>query len=74
MEDAVLEQKFIPKMKPLEGEKKRISMEEERTPLSNCKEKYFSFPSAYVDKVKWLKGLISQVVSEVEESIPVEVR
>ena len=53
MEDAVLEDKFITKRKPLEGEKKHESMEEKRTPLSDCKEKYSSLQTAYLDKVKW---------------------
>ena len=59
-------------LKPLEGEKKHESMEEERTPLSDCKEKYSSLPTAYLDKVKWFKSLISQLGSEVEETTPVE--
>ena len=49
-------------------------MEEERTPLSNCKEKDFSLPAEYVDKVKWFKSLRFQLGSEVKGSIPVEVK
>ena len=74
MKEAVIENKSIIEMKPLEGEKKHKSMGEERTPLTNCMEKYSSLPLAYLDKVKWFKSLIPQLGSEVEETTPVEVK
>ena len=57
MEDAVLEDKFITKRKPLEGEKKHESRTEERTPLSDCKGKYSTLQTSYRDKVKWFKSI-----------------
>ena len=72
MEDTVLEDKFITKRKPSEGEKKHESRTEERTPLIDCKEKYFTLQIAYLDKIKWFKSLASQLGSEIEETTPVE--
>ena len=74
MKEAVIENKSIIEMKPLEGEKKHKSMGEERTPLTNCKERHSSLPLAYLDKVKWFKSLIPQLGSEVEETTPVEIK
>ena len=70
--DAILNNKSFRKKKPLEGEKKHKSRTEERAPLSDCKQKYCTLHSAYIDKIKWFKSLASQLGGEIEETNPVD--